>query len=199
MTLALCVVAKNAGEASDFRIRNLGSMNELAECVMVVNPEARFGGYGTIAHRVFESFRSDVVGVCHADTIFSDSAFDVFHRYALHNNAAVGLVGRSLQGKYIWSKNESGVVSTLDSCSFFMRRSTYGKEATFDTKTFDHFHCCIEDMCLQLSTKGHCIYVPNAQADHSGLIDNPSDWQSTYQRYRQKLQEKWADTPFLTT
>lgn len=201
MTLALCIIAKNESEAQNFCNLNEESLSSIDELALVVNPNGQYGGYGTIGHRYFTLFQSDVFGLCHADTTFDKNAFSIFERAAKDGNI-VGLVGRALDEKYIWAHNGGGIVSTLDSCSMFLPRQLYGRNKSqvyFDTKTFDHFHCCVEDLCLQMTALGHSVVVPNAYATHLEKRENPPNWISTWEIYHRRLKHKWSYIPFITT
>lgn len=139
----------------------------------------------------------DAVGVCHADTRYSIIALERFKDTALTGKVC-GMVGRHLQGGYIWSKDVTRPVevSTLDCCSVFFRRDS---GLRFDEETFDGFHCYVEDLSLQAHAKGIPVVVPPAKASHLEESTRNPEWQADYKIYRKRLAIKWAGTVFETT
>jgi len=175
------------------------------ELILLTNPRAQFGGYGAIGNYYLEHARGDVLGLIHADTELSSEVCSNLMISALMGGVA-GIVGKALDGRYVWSKDvmPDAVehVSTLDSCSMFVRRSA---GIHFDTKTFDSFHCCVEDFCLQAALMGRPIVVPSGPAGHVGdrwkQRNTPEGrgWLDTYAEYREKLTRKWRGVEFQTT
>jgi hypothetical protein len=167
------------------------------ELFLLANPDARLGGTGVIGNRALSTSGCDVVGLVHADTVFEQGALDAFARAAAAG-AIAGVVGRALDGRYIWSKDvtEPVNVSTLDSCSVFVPR---GRGLRFDDTSFDGFHCCVEDLCLTAAVAGLPVVVPPAAAHHVGESTGRAEWQMAYWQYRKKLQQKWCAVSFATT
>jgi hypothetical protein len=203
-TLCLVVIGTDTAsfEAMDFLDV---AKREADELVLIKTKDARFGGQGAIFNRALVRTLCDVVGIVHADTTFGPGALTAFARTAA-SGKVTGLVGRAAgqqekgQG-YVWSKNvdEETSVSTLDSCSIFLRRDS---GLMFDEETFDSFHCTVEDVCLQATGKGIPVVVPVAYAHHhsedTGTYLNPA-WQAAYWKTREKLVAKWPGKEFNTT
>jgi hypothetical protein len=177
------------------------------ELVVIVNPEARFGGMGAIANRVIGRTACDVVGMIHADTTWGIGDVSRLTDVAARGNIS-GIVGCALEPKpynvessyIVWGRwvpeGQEVEVSTLDACTFFMRTDS---GVRFDEQTFDTFHCCVEDVCLSAAKKGIRTLVPAVKADHVGTRYKNPAWGEVYARYRQKLVEKHAGTFFRTT
>jgi hypothetical protein len=151
-----------------------------------------------------------IFGLCHADVILRPGALDAFYDCAADGNVC-GIVGRDLGGRYRWcgehedgkrglALGNPGPVSTLDSCSVFFRTNL---GLRFDEKTFDGFHCHVEDLCLQAQAKGIPVVVPAANASHPLVTRHTGEdrkrWEADYRKYRQRLAEKWAGVRFETT
>lgn len=194
-TLTLIVVAKNQDEIAAFPLENV--RDSVDELILLANPGAHFGGMGAIGNHALDESRCDVVGMVHADTSFGCGALETFTLAAMKFGVS-GIVGRSMDGNYVWSKETPTAteVSTLDSCAVFIDRATATR---FDTKTFDGFHCCVEDFCLAAGKRGLSVYVPPAKADHIGATYLNIPWQADYRKYRALLDAKWSAVPFLTT
>jgi hypothetical protein len=96
----------------------------------------------------------------------------------------------------VWSKGGGGEVSTLDGCSLFFRRDL---GVRFDVETFDSWHLCVEDFCLQAAALGHRITVPPVQAEHRSDTGFAPAWQAAYAGYAGKFARKWATVPHRTT
>lgn len=197
-TIALLILGKSDRELEEFLGRSPGAEAE-CQLTLVANPNKHLGGYAAIANPFLERIGQtiQVVGVAHADTVFEDGAIAAIAGEAIDpENRITGIVGRSVDGRYIWGRKEAGEVSTLDSCSVFMPTCL---DLRFDGENFDDFHCLVEDLCLQAGARGIRSFVPRANADHIGGIDRAEDWLTNYQRYRQVLMNKWCDRPFTTT
>jgi len=195
-TLTLVVVAKSHEELAAFQLEHVrGSVDEL---ILLANPDARFGGTGALGNHALDHGRSDVIGLAHADAILGPGALDAFALGAMAG-AVTGMVGRAVTGDYVWCRDVMAAqdVSTLDSCSFFVKRST---PVRFDVRNFDNFHCCIEDFCLAAAVIGTPTRVmPAAGCDHLGTNWQKPDWMIDYWRYRALLSQKWAGFDFKTT
>lgn len=191
-TLALIVVAKSNEELRDFSLEHVTNVTD--EIILISNPEARFGGLGKLGNWALDHCRSDIIGLVHADVRLGQGAITAFKKPA--SDCLTGIVGRSQEGAYVWCCDNPGTVSTLDCCSVFIHKK-WGLR--FDEATFDGFHCCVEDLCLQASAKGIGAVVPSADAIHKGKMTFNPTWQKQYVRYRIKLQQKWPEKDFQTT
>jgi hypothetical protein len=199
--LTLVVVGGSYDDIRRFNLNNVVAH----EIVLLTNARAQFGGYGAVGNHYLEHGRGDVLGLIHADTVLSPKVSRELVVSALMGCVA-GIVGKTLDGRYVWSKDVAPetveYVSTLDSCSMFVRRSA---GIHFDTKTFDSFHCCVEDFCLQAAIVGRPIVVPSGPAGHVGdrwkQRNTPEgrDWLDKYADYREKLTRKWHGVDFQTT
>jgi hypothetical protein len=194
VTLTLVVVAASHAELARFSLEYVDTVDEL---ILLTNPEARFGGLGRIGNHALEFGRGDVVGLVHADVLFGPGAIASLTTEAARGGIA-GIVGRNLAGEYIWGRDviEPTPVSTLDSCTIFLKRSL---GLCFDEKLFDSFHCCTEDLCLLAASVGIPVRVPPAVADHQGTMWRQQDWMNSYWSYREKLAAKWSNIEFTTT
>ena len=139
-----------------------------------------------------------VFGLCHADAVFGPGALEAFTAEALRGSVC-GSVGVDLDGVYHCSytaaRKEPRDVSTLDGMAVFFRADL---GLRFDSKTFDGFHCHVEDLCLQAHLRGIPVTVPAADADHRNHQQSP-EWLEGYRLYRVRLAEKWKGTRFATT
>jgi hypothetical protein len=132
----------------------------------------------------------DVFGIVHADTTFHHYAIDTFWRVA-RLGYVTGMVGIDRHKGYIWSKAIPSItfVETLDCCSVFFRADM---GLRFDDKTFDGFHCYVEDLCMQAHARKIPVVVPPAEASHHEDSTNDSVWRGEYFRYKDKLLAKWG-------
>jgi hypothetical protein len=191
-SLALMVIGKSDEEIEAFKAGS-PHVEQEARVVYVSNPGRRHGATAAIANPFIEAATEDVVAIVHADTAFAPGALGVFSAAAVDHNCLTGIVGRVeyVDGDpgmgYTWCTGAGGVVSTLDSCSVFMRRSL---GLRFDGATFDDFHCVVEDLCLQARALGVRAYVPPAAASHVGTATEAT-WNDSFWRYRQKLLDKY--------
>ena len=173
------------------------------ELVMVANPAARWGGYGTIGNRYLRSMLSDVIGIIHADTALSQETCDNLVA-AASGGAVAGVVGCVDKIGNVWSRDVVAPtrVSTLDSCAVFVsHRTAMGFGLRFDVETFDAFHCCVEDFCLQASTQGVPVVVVPGWALHPFPLDTDTQhWPPTeHKLYKDRLMKKWAGVSLGTT
>jgi cephalosporin hydroxylase len=202
-TLCLVVCGSSHEKIKAFLSRSPDAIYEVDDLRLIVTTDKRFGGLGSVGNAQLASTRCDVFGMCHADCVFEQGSLKAFAAAAA-KVAVTGLVGRSLDGAYVWSKDRSegppAPVSTLNSCSVFFRKDSSLK---FDPETFDSYHCIVEDLCCLAQSLGIPVIVPAAKANH--LSDNWSNnhdaWMKQYWPYLQKLAEKWKDLPggFQTT
>ena len=134
---------------------------------------------------------------CHADVTFPP---DFAERVSTAIQAladdgrpwgALGVVGRAWDGAYTWSHEvqEPAAVCSLDSCCLVVDVS---QGLTFDDKTFDEFHCYVEDYCLQCHSQELGVYVVPAEFTHHGVsyAQLGSRW-GDYSKYRRRLDRKW--------
>jgi cephalosporin hydroxylase len=194
-TLCLVVCGSSHEKIAEFLTRNPTAIAEVDELVLLVTTDGRFGGLAAIGNRYILETQCDVLGLVHADTVFRPGALRTFAETA-DDGLICGLVGRSLDGRYVWSKDGGGDVSTLDGCSIFLQPCF-----KFDEETFPSWHCVVEDLCLQAEAGGLRVVVPSAQAEHlsDNWNTNHDEWMRQYWPYRQKLAEKWKHLRFETT
>jgi GT2 family glycosyltransferase len=163
-----------------------------------------------VANRHLDECKTEVLGLCHADTVFGPGAIEAFTALALEGSVC-GIVGVDLAGHYRCSYNDQrddwwrregsivvagpGPVSTLDSMAVFFRKDL---GLRFDEQTFDSFHCHVEDLCLQAHARGIPVTVPAADACHRNHKQS-QEWLAGYRVYRARLAEKWKGTEFRTT
>jgi hypothetical protein len=192
---AVLVIGKSDEEISYFERSNPTAANEV-RLVLVSNPGMKLGGYAAIANPFIDEAVEDVVGIVHADTVFAPGSLLKFGEKGTSD--VVGIVGREAPpgDRYVWSKDEGGPVSTLDSCSIFMPRF---RSLRFD-HAFDSFHCVVEDLCLFAKFRMHMqVRVPGCvDADHLGNHwtwpkDEKKAWWREWRRYRTMLDDKWAE------
>lgn len=198
-TVAIMVIGKSEEEIEWFK-QNSPRANEEARMVYVANPGRRYGATAVIANPFLETATEDVVAVVHADTSFAPGAIGVFAQVAIDNDCLTGIVGRAKAHPgaanmgYTWCTSDGGYVSTLDSCSVFFRRNL---GLRFDGRTFDDFHCVVEDLCLQARLRGIRSFVPKAEAGHIGTATEPT-WNHNFWRYRKCLLDKYPDEEIHT-
>jgi len=191
-TISLVVVAANSQELGEFKFQHV--IPAVDELVLLSNPGGIFGGLGKIGNYYISHARGDVLGLVHADTVFGPGAIAIFAAAAIQGSVS-GMHGRTIKGENAFSPGRPAEVSTLDSCSVFFRRAS---NLRFDDKTFDSFHCCVEDFCLEAGAKKCKIVVPQADAKHLSLryVSKETTWRSKYSEYRAKLNEKWKHVKF---
>ncbi len=104
---------------------------------------------------------------------------------------ALGIVGRSWEGAYVWCHEleAPAPVCTLDSC-FLVTRADL--PITFDSRRFDELHCVVEDYCLQCHDAGYGVWVVPASARHESVTFalEGARW-GRYDHYRKRLDRKW--------
>lgn len=138
------------------------------------------------------TFEPDLTARLHA-------GLDALERHSLAWGA-VGTVGRSWDGEYVWGKDveEPVAVCTLDACCIVVDTR---HELEFDERTFDGFHCHVEDYCLQAHASGRGVFVVPAHVEHRSVTytREGSRW-GAYPKYRKRLSRKWRRRfPTLTT
>jgi hypothetical protein len=208
--LTLVVVGLDEANMRQFDLTyvNAGS------CVLVIN-------YEKVPLSIIGNGRllgsKPIFGLCHADTYFGPGALDAFAACAGEGNVC-GVVGMNPDLKEdspgrnpgatkamprwgeVWSNQNPGPVSTLDSASVFFRRDS---GLQFDSVNFDGMHLHVEDLCLQASQlKAMPVVVPAAHASHIGnpqLQDWADWWHADYRRYYQRFKEKWQGVKYGTT
>jgi len=210
--LSLLVVAYDEANARQFDWSHVGA----AETHLVINyrkiPLSTLGNY-FLDHRRPEC---DLFGIVHADTWIGPGCLDILCKCASQGSVA-GLVGFSLvqaeankeHKGHVWSwingrrfdllDIKPCLVSTLDSASCFF---AIASGLRFDEKTFDGFHCHVEDLCLQAQSRGMPVVVPQCSASHTGnqKLQNWNDYlHQDRRRYTEKLAAKWPDVRFGTT
>ena len=117
---------------------------------------------------------------------------------AQRGGAIAGIVGRNLEGVYVWCRDvqEPTVVNTLDSCSVFIPRAA---GIRFDEETFGGFHCCVEDICLTAQKAGMRVLVAPGPGDHTGTMWPQQQWMHDYWAAAERLARKWTGTVYSTT
>jgi len=199
-TLTLVVLGRSRDECC---VAGRGIDPSMAdELIFVANLSAQWGGLGRIGNHYLAAAQGDVLGLVHADLMLSGTVCTALVAAAT-GGAIAGVVGRGDPGG-IWSRDVTAPtpVSTLDSCSVFVSRATAARvQVSFDEKTFDWFHCCVEDFCLQAAAAGLPVLVVPGWADHPNpCMSSRNGWPVNEHRlYKEKLERKWAGTPFLTT
>jgi hypothetical protein len=113
---------------------------------------------------------------------------------------ALGAVGRSWEGEYVWGNeiDEPTEVCTLDSCCIAIDTTD---RMTFDQRTFDGYHCFVEDYCMQCHAAGRGVLVVPVPLGHAGATyaREGSQW-GRYPAYRKRLLKKWRRLyPGMTT
>lgn len=195
----MVVVGKHKDECAAFDLTHVRSVVD--ELTIIANPGGIFGGLGQIGNRFLTTSRADVVAVVHADTVFGAGTVAMLATVAIERGALTGLVGRGLDGAFVWCRDHSEPkrVSTLDGCSVFVPRGLK-PELRFDAELFDSFHCCVEDLCLTAQyQQGLDVLVPPGVGDHLGSSWPKDAWMAEYLRYRTKLDKKWPGCVFRTT
>lgn len=197
MILTLVILGRTSEAIKKVALEDLNAQ----ELILLSNPEAKLGGLGQIGNWYLDRARGDVLGLIHADVSLTPMGCDNLARAAL-NNGLSGIVGKRISDEtVVWSKDVppggSIAVSTVDSCAVFIdRRQPY----RFDTDTFDSFHLCVEDLCLQALQRGRSAVVPHAMAEHHPSEEQPGrdSWRTEHTRYWHKLRGKWPDLKFST-
>jgi hypothetical protein len=188
MGLTLVVVGKNSDALARF-------VTTWAQGVTIASVEnVTRKPLSVIGNEYLDGIVNSVMGLVHADTWFGAGALETFCNVA-EAGAVCGIVGRDLEGEYRWCNDNPGPVSTLDSCSVFLRRNL---GLRFDEKLCTSFHLHAEDLCLQAQLRGIPVVVPSARAGHYG-IGGRGEWAAEYVRFRKALCAKWAGVKFATT
>jgi hypothetical protein len=202
--LTLVVVGKDESSLRRFDLAHIGA----AECVLLVNYSKV--PLSVIGNRFLDACLP-LFGMVHADVSFGPTALDVFAD-AVESGNVCGVVGWNCDLKpgdpganpgdkggragEVWCYQNPGPVSTLDSAAVFFRRDL---ELRFDEKTFDGFHCHVEDLCIQASERGIPVAVPSANATHNSALNPPAEWRSDYDVYYRRLKQKWPHVRFGVT
>ena len=197
---AVLVLGRDAAELVGFVNRSPEAAMDAA-ITLLSNPGKRLGGYAAVANAFLDRSQNfPVAAIVHADTAFGPGAIAALAAAARSESQLTGIVGRSMDPvrPYVWGRDGGGEVSTLDSCAVFIPTAL---SLRFDGSTFDDFHCCVEDLCLQAADRGIRSFVPTADADHIGATDAASrpSWMASYHRYRARLGRKWSHLTFATT
>lgn len=127
------------------------------------------------------------------DASFADDVLRAVDRLEADGLAwgALGAVGRSWEGAYVWGHevSEPVPVCALDSCCLVLDTR---REIAFDDRTFDGVHCHVEDYCLQCHAAGLGVYVVPMRFEHVGATYAVmgSQW-GDYPKYRKRLDKKW--------
>ena len=113
---------------------------------------------------------------------------------------ALGTVGRAWDGSYVWGHciAEPTAVCAVDACCLVVD-TTQGLR--FDERTFDGFHCHVEDYCMQCHAAGLGVFVAPSSLEHASatFAREGCRW-GAYPKYRKRLDRKWRrDFPGLAT
>lgn len=127
------------------------------------------------------------------------AAIDMLDRQGVRWGA-LGTVGRAWDGTYVWGHDveEPTPVCAVDACCLVLDTR---QGLVFDERTFDGFHCHVEDYCMQCHAAGLGVLVIPAQLEHASATyaRQGSRWGS-YAKYRRRLDRKWRrQFPGLTT
>lgn len=151
----------------------------------------------SIYNSILRIMGSDLKIFLHPDVSFNHDFFlDIMEQIRLLENegikwGALGIVGRSFNGEYIWGHeiNRPAKVCCLDSCSLITKTSF---NMIFDQNNFDGFHSFIEDYCLQCHAGGFEVMVIPVKAYHASatMRQEGSQW-GDYIKYRKRLGRKW--------
>ncbi len=106
----------------------------------------------------------------------------------------------SWDGDYVWGHEIDDLrpVCSVDACCVVVD-TTQG--IAFDQKTFDGFHCHVEDYCMQCHAAGLGVFVVPVALEHASatFAAQGSRW-GDYDKYRRRLTRKWRrQFPGLTT
>ncbi len=151
----------------------------------------------SIYNSILRTVGSDIKVFLHPDTSFERDFFkNILECIQTFDDksvkwGALGIVGRSFDGDYIWGHEIDHPVKVccLDSCSLITRSSF---NMVFDQVTFNGFHLFIEDYCLQCQMNTFEVYVIPVKAYHASATMRTmgSQW-GEYRKYRKKLDKKW--------
>lgn len=180
MNLTLVVVGADAKSLDRFAM-----VEQPDKLIMMANLKKR--SIASIANARLAVCDTEVFGIVHADTYFGQGALKAFADAAAIG-AVSGIVGVTPVREYVWCMQNPGPAHTLDCCSVFFRPDS---GLAFDERTFDGFHCYVEDLCMLARSRGLDIVVPAADANHSGVSTGRTDWQEQFRMYRKRLFEKW--------
>jgi hypothetical protein len=181
--LSLLVTACEPKDLTEFMSKNPHVIEECSELTLLIAKDHRLGGQARIGNRLLESASGNVVGLVHADTTFGPGDLPRLAETA-NEGKVCGMVGRStlddvgICSGYVWGKDiqSETSVSTLDGCSIFLPR---GIGCRFDDKTFDGFHCVVEDFCLAVEDLGIPVVVPKLEsANHVGKSTFSAQWRA---------------------
>lgn len=126
-------------------------------------------------------------------------AIDALHAAGVRWGA-LGTVGRAWDGSYVWGHEigQPTPVCAVDACCLVVDTS---HALRFDERTFDGFHCHVEDYCMQCHAAELGVFVVPSVLEHASatFAREGSQWGS-YATYRRRLDRKWRrDFPGLTT
>lgn len=109
-------------------------------------------------------------------------------------NHLLGIVG--VKNGYHWSKpNQLYDVMTLDSCCVVVDKEM---GLRFDDKTFDEYHCYVEDICMQAG-KVSTMYINTENNEGDFFAHHGHTWNKlggswgNYNKYRKLLSDKWGN------
>lgn len=186
----LVVIGKDAEALAGFSLKNV--LPDVEEVVLVANLSRR--SYASIVNEHLLNLAPQVLGVVHADTAFGRGAVGrmVYETLNVDTPTISGLVGRKLDGTYIWAKKIEATteVSVLDGCSIFIPCGWH-TVPLLDGTVFDGLHLSVEDYCLRLRQLGFRIVVPPVAADHRGDSTLDPAWQNQYRYYRNRFDRRW--------
>lgn len=201
MKISLLVIGRNKAGLDTFMSMNPHLSQECGDLRLLDNVNWKCPSQALLGNQLIDQAGGDVAGMLHDDVSIGPGDLERLGAAALAGKV-VGIVGRSMRDVdgergYVWGKNiqKDTPVSTLDGCSVFFPKTV---KVRFDSKTFDKFHCVIEDFCLAASVAGHPVLVPALKAvgHRGGSASNT--WIEEYYEYEGRLRQKWKGIPFRT-
>jgi hypothetical protein len=147
----------------------------------------------------------------HEDTAFAPDFINCIEESIKldKNFGAMGVVGFDSGNNTVWSDATSmKEIDRVDACCLLINKEN---PIDFDSKTFDELHCYVEDYCMQAKYNHglKCYTLPYASYafENSDIMDfsrsyfmhhgytyklNNNIMWGNYDRYRNKLFEKWS-------
>lgn len=158
-------------------------------------------------NRILSECKTKWLILCHEDVAFSYDLLECLDD-AIEVNPEIsffGFVGADEKGTLKCKIDSYKSISTTDSC--FIVIDTEKKGIRFDINNFEDFHLYVEDICVQLESKGKTILCNYKETDeyenmnkeepgwiyHFGSTYNKlgSNW-GKYNEYKSKLDKKWG-------
>ena len=196
--LSVASVVNDREVASRLLLPSLRALDEPVQELLLSNAGNALGtGIAGLYNLLLRIDGPEVRAFVHADVAFERDLVSRVMTAVEHVEAvgagwgALGIVGRSWEGAYVWCHEVDAPtpVCTLDS-GFLVTRTDL--PIAFDSRRFDELHCFVEDYCLQCHEAGHGVWVIPAAARHESVTfaREGSRW-GRYDRYRKRLDRKW--------